>query len=293
MGYNAQTAIAEAKKFLGRATYSMQWDLRDGTAADGTIYFDCSGFVYDILAKAGAWDRSYLKRTHYTGTLKADLLAAGWKEVDGNHVSAGDVFVWGSNYGQGAGGVSHTGIFTDNGVNIIDASWYTAGAFNGAINVHNHNDYWVLDSRPEYHFFHFTGQQGGGTPAPVNPVVPKTYNDKWRAIGGAFNFSKTVFTVDEVKQVNGLWQAKCLAIVNGVASDFDWTDNGMALAIMHRTDGGDNNNVGKGAKIAFDAGWDRGTIDFYNDKAGANGYVGINFPGYGTIWFDSKFAYEK
>lgn len=291
MSYNAQLAISEAKKFLGRATYSMDWDKRDGANLDGTIYFDCSAFVYYILNRAGAWDNSYLKRSHYTGTLKTDLINAGWVEVDGNHVSAGDVFVWGSNYGAGAGGVSHTGIFTDNGVNIIDASWYTAGAFNGAINVHNHNDYWVLDSRPEYHFFHFTGKQGSGTPAPNTAVTPKSWNDKWRATGGAFNFTHTTFIVDEVKNINGLWQAKDLRTVNGKAGDFDWTENGMALAIMHRVDGGDNNNVGKGAKIIFDAGWDRGTIDFYNDEAGENGYVGINFPGYGTIWFDSKFAY--
>ncbi|MDI6666285.1 hypothetical protein QMA56_01015 [Leuconostoc falkenbergense] len=96
-----------------------------------------------------------------------------------------------------------------------------------------------------------------------------------------------------MKQVSGLWQAKDLRIVNGVASDFDWTDNGLPLAIMHRVDGGNNNNVGKGAKLRFDDGWDRGTIDFYNDKAGKNGYVGINLPGYGTIWFDSKFAYDN
>ncbi|MCC7668955.1 MAG: peptidoglycan amidohydrolase family protein [Leuconostoc pseudomesenteroides] len=293
MAYNANTAIAEAKKWVGRATYSMQWDLRDGKQADGTTYFDCSAFVYYILNKAGAWDNSYLKRSHYTGTMKQDLINAGWVEVDGNHVSAGDIFVWGSNYGAGAGGVSHTGIFTDNGVNMIDSSWYTAGAKNGAVNVHNHNAYWQLSSRPEYHFFHFSGQQGEGTPAPSTPVAPKTYNDKWRATGGAFNFTNTTFIADEVKQVNGLWQAKDLRIVNGVASDFDWTDNGMALAIMHRVDNGDNNNVGKGAKLRFDDGWDRGTIDFYNDNAGKNGYVGINFPGYGTIWFDSKFAYDN
>ena len=95
MTYNKETAVKEALSWQHRATYSMQWDLRDGKQADGTTYFDCSVFVYYVLNKAGAWDNSYLKRSHYTGTLKQDLTNAGWVEVDGNYVSKGDVFIWG------------------------------------------------------------------------------------------------------------------------------------------------------------------------------------------------------
>lgn len=91
---------------IGRATYSMNRGERDGEDIGGTLGFDCSGFVYHVLNYAGAWNDSYLQRAHYTGTLKNDLLVAGFVEVDGEHVQAGDVFLWGSNYGAGAGGVS-------------------------------------------------------------------------------------------------------------------------------------------------------------------------------------------
>ena len=79
MGYNGQTAVAFAKTYLGRATYSMEWNERDGQDIGGTLGFDCSGFVYHILNHAGAWDDSYLGRKHYTGTLKKYLEAAGFK----------------------------------------------------------------------------------------------------------------------------------------------------------------------------------------------------------------------
>ena len=85
MAYNKEIAVKEALSWQHRATYSMQWDLRDGKQADGTTYFDCSSFVYYVLNKAGAWDNSYLRRSHYTGTLRQDLLNAGWVEVDDNY----------------------------------------------------------------------------------------------------------------------------------------------------------------------------------------------------------------
>jgi len=31
MGYNADTALQVAKSYLGRATYSMEWNERDGS----------------------------------------------------------------------------------------------------------------------------------------------------------------------------------------------------------------------------------------------------------------------
>ncbi|MDG9733363.1 peptidoglycan amidohydrolase family protein [Leuconostoc pseudomesenteroides] len=289
MTYNKETAVNEALSWQHRATYSMQWDLRDGKQADGTTYFDCSAFVYYVLNKAGAWDNSYLKRSHYTGTLKQDLTNAGWVEVDGNHVSKGDVFIWGDNYGAGAGGISHTGLFMDDGDTIIHSSWYTAGKKNEAVVPTNHNSYWALDNKPEYHFFHSTGKSN---PTPVNPqppVNPKTYNDKFRAIGGEFAFTNTTFNVDAVKNINGLWQIADYRTVGGKREQFDWTKNGLPLAIMHRVDNGDNGNVQVGAKVRFDAGWDRGTIDYYQDNSAT---VGINYSGYGTIWYDSDFAYN-
>ncbi|MFT9082900.1 MAG: hypothetical protein ABF477_03335 [Leuconostoc pseudomesenteroides] len=48
--------------------------------------------------------------------------------------------------------------------------------------------------------------------------------------------------------------------MGGKREQFDWTKNGLPLAIMHRVDNGDNGNVQVGAKVRFDAGWDRGTM---------------------------------
>lgn len=205
MGYNADTALQVAKSYLGRATYSMEWNERDGQDIGGTLGFDCSGFVYHVLEHAGAWNANYLQRAHYTGTLKADLEAAGFVEVDGDHISAGDVFIWGDNYGSGTGGVSHTGLFVDNGVNIIDSSWYTAGAVNGAINIHGHDAYWLLDNQPEYHFFHYAGGSSQVAPSKssnVNSSAPDQDLEK----GSKVKIPGT-FLLDDLVQYKGNWYA--------------------------------------------------------------------------------------
>ncbi|MBZ5995342.1 C40 family peptidase [Leuconostoc gelidum subsp. gasicomitatum] len=205
MGYDVNTAIATAKSYIGRVTYTMDWWGRDGNDIGGTLGFDCSAFVYHVLEQAGAWNGDYLKRSHYTGTLKHDLEAAGFKEVDGDHVSRGDVFVWGDNYGSGAGGVSHTGLFYDDGINIIDSSWYTAGAINGAINIHDHNEYWALDNQPEYHFFHYFGGGQSVTPSKTSNVKPSA-PDQDLEKGSVVKIPGT-FILDDLVQYQGSWYA--------------------------------------------------------------------------------------
>ncbi|WP_349551396.1 peptidoglycan amidohydrolase family protein [Leuconostoc pseudomesenteroides] len=298
MAFNINTAVNEAKSWIGRSTYSMQWNLRDGVAADGTTYFDCSAFIYHILNVAGAIDKSYLARTHYTGTLRQDLTSAGFTEVPiVNGVAetkAGDIYIWGDNYGSGAGGVSHTGMFVDDNNNQISSSWYTAGAKNQAVLVLDHDMYWNMDQQPEFHFFRYTGKQDSAPVSSDQPQVskPSTYNDKFRAGGGEFTFSNTDFIANEVFSHAGIDQIADYRTVDNKKDDFSRDDNGLPLPIMSRVDGGDNNNVNVGAKLRFDGAWAYGTIDEYIDDAGENGYVGINFHDYGTIYFDSKFAYE-
>lgn len=281
MGYDVNTALQVAQSYIGRATYSMEWNERDGQDIGGTLGFDCSGFVYHVLQHAGAWDDSYLGRAHYTGTLKADLEAAGFVEVDGDHVKAGDVFIWGTNYGAAAGGVSHTGIFYDDGVNIIDSSWYTAGAVNGAINIHNHNAYWQLDNQPEYHFFQYTGNSSDVQPSPV--VEPKDNS----AIGqfiAASNFFTAYkpFRVDEVSEQNGIMQLVNYDLAGG--NGWNWTDNGIAWGMVDNKSRSNNENVQVGDYVVFDSNYNHGSIDEYDRNS--NG-VGIDFEGYGRIWFDA------
>ena len=117
------------------------------------------------------------------------------------------MFLWGTNYGANAGGVSHTGLFADDGVNIIDSSWYTAGAVNGAINIHGHNAYWALDNQPEYHFFHYVG--GGAHDDVVqinNSCTAPTEPDQNLEVGSKVKIPGN-FILDDLVQYNGGWYA--------------------------------------------------------------------------------------
>lgn len=280
MTYNAQAAIELARSFEGRVTYSMDWDKRDGES-----YFDCSGFVYYILAHTGAIDDSYLKRSHYTGTLKADLEAAGFVEVSGDEVQAGDVFIWGGNYGEQAGGACHTGFMTSNSTEI-SSCYYTLGQAGTAVQELNHDYYWALDGKPEYHFFHYQG----GTPANVtgqdnrSETTGQAYDnatsiDKFIAGGNQFVL-QAPFTVTDCQLVNGMYQVKSDDLT---AVPFDWTDNGIPTKILEDLSG--SRDFNDGAQVRFLPEYNHGTIDKYDRSANA---VGVDMGGdYGIIWFDA------
>jgi len=278
MGYDVNTALEVAQSYIGRATYSMEWNERDGQNLGGTLGFDCSGFVYHVLNHAGAWDDSYLGRAHYTGTLKGDLEAAGFVET--NAAAAGVVFIWGDNYGAGAGGVSHTGIFVDD-TNIIDSSWYTAGAFNGAINIHDHDQYWVLDGKPEYHFFVYTGETSDVKPQPTPQPIDNSAIGKFIAAGNFFT-AYSSFRVDEIAEYNGIMQLVNHDLAGG--DGWNWNDNGIAWGMVDNTSRSNNENVQVGDYVKLDANYNTGSIDQY-DRA-SNG-VGIDFGDFGRIWFDA------
>lgn len=67
-------------------------------------------------------------------------------------------------------------------------------------------------------------------------------------------------------------------------SDFNWVKNGIPLAVVNQTDGENNNNVNAGAMVVFNKVYNNDTIDKYDE---ASDGVGINFTGYGMIWFDA------
>ena len=280
MTYDAQAAIELARSFEGKVTYSMDWDKRDGVN-----YFDCSGFVYYILAHSGAIDDSYLKRSHYTGTLKADLEAAGFVEVSGDEVQAGDVFIWGGNYGEQAGGACHTGFMTSNSTEI-SSCYYTLGGQGTAIQELNHDYYWGLDGKPEYHFFHYQG----GTPANVTgqdnrsqatgqAYAAATSIDKFKAGGDEFVL-KDPFKIETCQLEDGIYQVQSEELA---ADPFDWKDNGIATKLLVDLSG--TRNFDDGAQVKFTDENNHGTIDEYDREANA---VGIDFKdGNGVIWFDA------
>lgn len=280
MSYNATKAIELARSFEGKVTYSMDWDKRDGVS-----YFDCSGFVYYILNQVGAIDSSYKGRSHFTGTLKDDLEAAGFVEVSGDDTQAGDVFIWGANYGSAAGGACHTGFMTSNSTEI-SSCYYTLGEEGTAIQELNHDYYWTLDGKPEYHFFQFKGGQAAKVTPRDNSDKHTTSNynastaiDKFRGVNNEFILQGT-FKVDTCQLVNGIYQVKSMDLS---ASPFDWTDNGIPTAILDDLSG--NRTFEDGAVVRFKQAYNHGTIDEYDRGANA---VGIDMGGdFGVIWFDA------
>lgn len=94
------------------------------------------------------------------------------------------------------------------------------------------------------------------------------------------------FKVDKVENIYGMWQAISFEMAGG--TDANWLDHGIPLALVHRTDGGDDNNVTPGAMIAFDDGYNNGTIDKYDEPT--NG-VYISWGGtYDGTWFNADAA---
>lgn len=122
---------------------------------------------------------------------------------------------------------------------------------------------------------------GSPAPAPVPNVDDSDAIKEFKKIGNQFTLYKP-FKVDEVKNIYGMWQAISYEMAGG---EGDWYNNGIPLALVHRTDGKDNNNVTPGAMIAFDDGYNYGTIDEYD--APTNGAY-ITWGGnYGGTWFSA------
>lgn len=268
---------------FGKITYSM-YGSRNGS--DGTA--DCSGAATTALYYAGARKPSYL---YSTITLGGYLAANGFKRISVNQnweAKKGDAVLmsWGADMSQSGGAGGHVGFMVSD-TQFISCDYWTAGQAGTAISQHDWNAYYA-NSKPAYIE---VWRYSGSTPAP-SPSKPKSYNDKFRAIGGGYSFEKTIFKADTVFAYAGVWQMGDYRTVNGNKADFSKSDNGLPLPMFTRCDGGDNNNVGVGAKLKMDKGWNTGTVDKYVDNAGPNGYIGINFGKYGMIYFDSKFAYE-
>ncbi|GAK30462.1 lyzozyme M1 [Weissella oryzae SG25] len=119
----------------------------------------------------------------------------------------------------------------------------------------------------------------------VSQITASSAIEQFQQVGGLYTAYNPI-RVDAVQFSNGIWQFANYALagveINGMG--FDWTKNGIPLQIISRVDGGDNNNVQPGAMVAFEAGYNHGKIDQYDLATGA---VGINFVGYGLIWFNA------
>lgn len=90
------------------------------------------------------------------------------------------------------------------------------------------------------------------------------------------------FRADEIKQVNGIWQAINYDLAGG--RDFNWTNNGIPLDILDNVTRGNQAATQVGDTLKFNGNYNHGTIDDYDNASNA---VGIKFGNYGEIWFNA------
>lgn len=124
-------------------------------------------------------------------------------------------------------------------------------------------------------------------PAPA-PVAPAPSNQGKSAMQ-VFKDNNNVFVntksfrVDDVKFVYGQWQMLNYALAGD--TNANWLLNGIPLSILDNVTRGNNAPTQIGDQVKFSAGYDRGTIDEYDEPS--NG-VGIVFKqADGIIWFDA------
>lgn len=127
----------------------------------------------------------------------------------------------------------------------------------------------------------------GGNPivAPSKPVQQKPQTtsaiQEFKNAGNAFIATST-FRVDEIKKVNGIWQMINYDLAGG--RDFNWTYNGIPLAIVDNVTRGNQAATRVGDLVIFNSSNNHGTIDDYDTKSNA---VGIKYGNYGEIWFNA------
>lgn len=119
-------------------------------------------------------------------------------------------------------------------------------------------------------------------PAPVTPQPQATGAiQAFKNAGNNFT-AYNGFRADEIKQVNGIWQAINYDLAGG--RDFNWTNNGIPLDILDNVTRGNQAATQVGDTLKFNGNYNHGTIDDYDNASNA---VGIKFGNYGEIWFNA------
>ena len=125
---------------------------------------------------------------------------------------------------------------------------------------------------------------GGSTPTPTPTPKPQPMNavEQFKAAGNQFQVSAS-FNVSKVGLHAGIWQ-----LLSSDLRGDDWDLNGIPLAIITfvNNDGSACANQtwdGTQPRFVFDYPYNHGTIDAYDNNA-----VGIDYAGYGRIWFDAN-----
>jgi len=119
------------------------------------------------------------------------------------------------------------------------------------------------------------------TSAPTPAPAPKGAIGQFKVNGNAFT-AYNGFRADEIKQVNGIWQAINYDLAGG--RNFDWTNNAIPLDILDNVTRGNQAPTRAGDTLKFNGANNQGTIDQYDPAS--NG-VGITYGKYGMVWFNA------
>ncbi|WP_431060967.1 GH25 family lysozyme [Weissella paramesenteroides] len=125
---------------------------------------------------------------------------------------------------------------------------------------------------------------------PSKPVVNKPDTSairQFKNAGNRFTAYKG-FRVDKIAYVNGMWQAINYDLAGG--KDASWTANGIPLAILDNVTRGNYRATRVGDMVKFEAGYNYGTIDRYDNASNGAGIVeGV----YGNIWYNANELLNK
>lgn len=278
MSVDINKVISWFDNHMGKITYSM-YGSRNGS--DGTG--DCSGAMTQALYEAGAIKPAYL---YSTETIHPYLINNGFSLYAENKswtAKRGDIVVMGKR-GESAGAFGHIGVISTDDPNalLLSTSFWTGGESGTAVGNVKFDEIWEADGSPYFYVY----RQTNSKPANVAPAKPAPTPQatgtiaQFKENGNAFT-AYNGFRANEIKQVNGIWQAINYDLAGG--RDFSWTNNGIPLDILDNVTRG-NAPTQVGDSMKFSSGYDNGTIDEYDTAS--NG-VGIVFGEYGIIWFNA------
>ena len=257
----------------GKLTYSM-YGSRNGS--DGTA--DCSGSVSQALKEAGV----PIQGLPSTVTLGSQLAKNGFTRVSANTdwtAQRGDIVMmsWGADMSQSGGAGGHVGVMED-GATFISVDFWTGGAAGQAVSSHNWDQYYAVQKPAYVEAWRFNGATS--TQPTTQPTTPTKQ-------------SKAYYLANEVAFVNGIYQIRCDYLAP--KSAFDWTDNGIPVAMVnwvdenggHVTDGADK-DFKAGMYFSFEQ--DENGITDTGEGGYSNGYYWrkFDFGKYGTTWLSCK-----
>lgn len=128
-------------------------------------------------------------------------------------------------------------------------------------------------------------------PAPAPQAAPATSSNaiqQFKNAGNKYTVSAS-FKVDNVANVDGLWQVMSSDLLGGTMDGANWSNNGIPLDTITFTnnDGSLHPNQtwdGTQPRFVINGEYNHGTIDYYDEATNA---VGIVWGSFGTIWFNA------